>query len=144
MTPRHNNGYFKELMETNRKSQITRSLEKEFPDVISKLFGPTAVYDDTGYMYLQIFVVPKALRGNGLATSYIKRLISLCEKEGIDIFLTPDASYQPKDGMTKNELIKWYEKLGFEKKHRDDFRQQATYCYYTKGHKCYKYYKGNQ
>ena len=128
--PKPNKGKFARIFEGN--SQIQRTLSREFPDVISKLYGPTAVHDDTSYMYLQIFVVPKDLRNNGLGTRYMKRLIDLSKKEGVDIFLTPDASYQPKNGMNLGQITDWYKSLGFKKKDKTDLRNQATYIYTSK------------
>ena len=43
-----------------------------------------------------------------------------------------EAKLFSRDEMNKDELIKWYEKLGFRKKYSGNFRCQCTHCYYIK------------
>jgi predicted GNAT family acetyltransferase len=107
-------------------------LRKEFPDVIFQILGPYDPMDhENGWYRLQMIVVPYKLRGQGLATKFMKRFIELAKKEKNDISLTPDDSYQEPGEMTKKDLEKWYKSLGFEKKHKDDFRMMDTMVYYS-------------
>ena len=123
---------FQEIRKVFEGRDIKSILSKEYPEVIAQLQGPKPPEDsENGYYKLQMVVVPFKLRENGLATNFFKRLIILAKKEKKDIFLTPDDAYQEDDGMTKGQLTQWYKKLGFEKKHKDDFRSQDTYCYYS-------------
>lgn len=113
-------------------TDIISVLKKKYPTVISRVSGPRPAFDgENGYYVLSMMIVPFKEREKGLATKYILEFIKLAKKETLDIFLTPDDGYQEKDGMTKNDLIKWYKKLGFKKKRKDDFREQHTYCMYS-------------
>jgi len=119
---------FKKLFENNIISQ----LKKEFPEVISQIIGPKGPEDQENSWYqLQMIVVPYKMRTEKLGTKYMKRFIRLAKEENSDIFLTPDASYQEDDGMSLSQLTAWYKKLGFVKKHKDDFRAQHKYCLYN-------------
>ena len=120
------------MMKVFEGRDVKSVLTKDYPAVISQLLGPRPGTDgENSYYRLQILVVPFKEREQGLATKYMKTLVSIAKKEKFDVFLTPDASYQEEDGMSKGQLTQWYKKLGFEKKHKDDFRAQDTYCYYA-------------
>jgi len=124
---------YKEIMRVFEGRDVKASLKKLYPDIIFQLLGPNAPEDgENGWYRLQMIVVPFKLREKGAGTLFMKELIALCKKENKDIFLTPDASYQEPDGMSKGQITQWYKKLGFTKKHKDDFRAQDTYCFYSK------------
>ena len=78
-----------------------------------------------------MIVVPFKLREAGLGSEFMKELVNLANKEQRDVFLTPDASYQEDDGMSKGQITQWYKKFGFKKKQKSDFRSQDTYCLYV-------------
>ena len=101
-------------------------LKKEFPNT------PFKLSENKDYIALAIFVVKFKDRRNGIGTKFMKRLIELAKESEKDIFITPTDDYSEETDMDKEELIKWYEKLGFEKKHSDDHRSKNTYCYYIK------------
>ena len=108
---------------------IKSTLTREFPTVIAQLLGPSR-NSDGDYYRLQMLVVPFKERQQGLATRYMKRLVELAKSEDKDIFLSPSAEYQEPGAMTKGQITQWYKTFGFEKKRKDDFRSQDTYCLY--------------
>ena len=112
---------------------ITSTLRKEFPKVIFQLIGPSEGFDNERDFYrMQMILVPFELRNQGIATKFMERLVELMKHDKFDVFLTPDDGYQEPGEMTKSQLVKFYKKLGFVKKHKDDFRAQDTYCFYSK------------
>ncbi len=117
------------------ESSINDKLRNEFPDVRFNMSKIRTQKGENPWVELMIVVVPYKDRNSGIGNKFMKRLIELSKEAGVDIFLTPDDSYAEKENMSKSQLIKWYKKLGFEKKRKDDFRSQNTYCYYTNGQK---------
>ena len=112
---------------------IESALRKKFPDVIFQLLGPRPPEDgENGYYVMQMIVVPFKMRRQGLADKFMKELVDLAKKEKRDIFLTTSADYQEPNEMTKNDLAKWYKKVGFVKKNKDDFRAQHSMVFYSK------------
>ena len=111
---------------------INSTLKKLFPEVIFQLLGPRKGTDgENSYYRLQMIVVPFKLREAGLGSQFMKELVKLAKQEQKDIFLTPDASYQEPDGMSKGQITQWYKTFGFKKKEKSDFRSQNTYCFYA-------------
>ena len=122
---------YKEITKILEGKDIKTTLKKLFPEAIFQLLGPTKVPDDKSFYQLQMIVVPFKLRERGTASEFMHELVTLAKKENKDIFLTPDASYQEKGGMTKGHLTQWYKTFGFQKKKKSDFRAMATYCFYV-------------
>ena len=121
-----------EMLKVLEGRDIKSVISREFPTVIAQVLGVfQADPNENSFYRMQMLVVPFKEREQGLATKYMTRLLELLKKENVDLFLTPDASYQEADGMSKGQLTQWYKKLGFQKKHKDDFRSQDTYCYYA-------------
>ena len=115
------------------EADINTTLRKEFPKVIFQLIGPSEGFDnEQDYYRLQMILVPYEQRKQGIATKFMKRMLKLMKENKYDVFLTPDDGYQEPGEMSKSQLVKFYKKLGFIKKHRDDFRAQDTYCFYSK------------
>ena len=105
---------------------IESTLKREFKEV------PFKMIEKDDYIELIIFVVKFKERNKGIGTSFMKRLIELANLYQKDIYLTPDDSYGEETDMNKSQLTKWYNKLGFTKKHKDDSRSKYTMCYYSK------------
>ena len=117
------------LLET---ADIISRVRAKHPKVIINTIGPNPAEDgENAYLKIQMIVVPFKERNNGIATAFFKDLTAEARRNAIDIFLTPDDSYSEEGEMTKKDLERWYKKLGFEKKHRDDFRSQNTMCFYA-------------
>ena len=119
---------FKKIM---LESSIEDILRTEFPEIRFNMSNRKHQKHEKSWVELMIVVVQYKNRNKKHGTDFMKRIIELADQEQVDVFLTPDASYSEKEDMSKAQLIKWYRKLGFEKKHRDDFRSQNTYCYYS-------------
>ena len=132
---RSDNDVTKEMLKVFEGRDLKSIMSKEFPDVIAQLIGPRSPADpengENGFYTLNMIVVPFKQREKGIANTYMKRLVQLAKKDQKDVFLTPDDGYSEDDGMTKGQLTQWYKKLGFERKHKDDFRAQHTYCFYS-------------
>jgi len=100
--------------------------------MIVSSIGPRKPEDgENAYLKIQMVVTPFKDRGQGIATAFFKDLVAEAKRNKIDVFLTPDDSYQEPGDMTKKDLVRWYKKLGFEPKHKDDFRSQDTLCFYA-------------
>ncbi len=112
------------IREAIKHIDISSTLKKEFPNT------PFKLTENKEFLVLMIVVVKYKKRHEGIGTKFMKRLIELAKKSNKDIYLSPDDSYAGADDMNKSQLIKWYKKLGFEKKQRDDFRSWNTMCYY--------------
>ena len=112
----------REILEKN--TNINKTLLREFDNV------PFKLTENDEFMVLMIFVVKFDDRHQGVGSKFMKRLIELAKEANKDIFLSPSDEYAEKSDMNKNQLIKWYKKLGFKKKQKSDFRSQNTYCYY--------------
>ena len=119
---------FKSLM---LEATIEDTLRTEFPEIRFNTSKVKSQKDEKDWIELMILVVQHKERREGQGSEFMKRFIELVDIDEVDIFLTPDASYSGKGDMSKPQLIKWYKSLGFEKKHRDDFRSQSTFCYYS-------------
>ncbi len=113
------------------EASVEDILRTEFPEIRFNMSKRKHQKDEKSWIELMIVVVQYKERNKGKGSEFMKRLIELAEQEKIDVFLTPDDSYSEKEDLSKSQLIKWYKKLGFEKKHRDDFRSQNTFCYYS-------------
>ena len=117
------------LLET---TDIVTRVKAKHPKIIINTIGPLGPEDgENAYIKIQMIVVPYKERQNGVATAFFKDLLAEARRNKVDIFLTPDDSYSEDDEMNKKQLTAWYKKLGFEKKHRDDFRAQHVLCFYA-------------
>jgi len=105
-------------------------LKKKYPDVIFQLIGPRPPEDgENGFYTLQMILVPYKLRQQGIASKFMKDLVTIASKEGNDIMLSPTVEYMENE-MSLKQLTDWYKKFGFRKKKRDDFRSMNTYVLY--------------
>lgn len=119
---------FKSLM---LEASIEDILRTEYPEVRFNMSGRRSQKDEKDWLELMIVVVKFSDRNKGIGKEFMQRITQLADQEDVDVFLTPDDSYSQKGEMNKSQLTKWYKKLGFEKKHKSDFRSQNTYCYYS-------------
>ena len=113
------------------ESTIEQILRKEYPEIRFNMSRTKTQSGENDWVELSIIVVQFDNRNSGHGSEFMKRFIELADQDHVDIFLTPDDSYSQKGEMNKSQLIKWYKKFGFEKKHKDDFRAQYTHCYYN-------------
>lgn len=119
---------FKEMLLEANTENILRT---EFPDVRFNISKINSQKGENDWIVLSILVVQYKNRNKGYGSEFMKRFVELADQEKFDIFLTPDDSYAEDEDMNKAQLTKWYKKFGFEKKHKDDFRSQNTFCYYS-------------
>jgi GNAT superfamily N-acetyltransferase len=105
--------YFKDYFLTEM-AKVTGTLKREFPNV-------RFVIDETDdYIDLRIFVVVYKDRHKGIGTKFINRLKELADESNKTIYLTPDDSYAEDGEMTKKDLERWYKKLGFVDKPKNE------------------------
>jgi len=120
---------FKQLLEGKNISII---MKKKYPNVITQIIGPfSPEYGENGYFILQMILVKYNDRQKGLGTKYMNDLINEAKKQKLDIFLSPSDDYQEPEEMNLKDITNWYKKLGFVKKHKDDFRTTDIMCYYS-------------
>lgn len=74
---------------------------------------------------LDKIVVPDDERNKGIGTEFMKRLISIADKYGFILALTPSSDF----GGSKSRLVKFYKSLGFveNKGSVKDFRTKETF-----------------
>jgi len=94
---------FKDIFLENRK--IETIMRRKFPEV-------RLVMSETNkYVILKVLLIQKERRNKGEARAFMKDLIEICDKNNLDIYLTPSDVY---DGDIKR-LNKFYKSLGFVK-----------------------------
>ena len=85
------------------------------------------LWDNGDYLELGKIEVPKKLRGSGVGTEAMERIIELADREGKDIRLTPSADF----GATSvGRLEKFYRQFGFVK--NKDLKYKDTMVRYAK------------
>jgi len=78
-------------------------IEAEF-GVILNLYGNA----EQGYTLSRI-EVPKPLRGSGIGSKIMQRIVDMADAQGAIIALTPDTAF----GGSKGRLIQFYKQFGF-------------------------------
>lgn len=63
-----------------------------------------------GYYLLTRINVPKAMRGRRIASSLLNEILEDADAEGVTLEIHP----MPSGGLSKKELISWYERHGFQ------------------------------
>ena len=89
---------------------VKGTLTKEFPRT-EAIFN---IDEKSDRIILNIVLVPFKDRRKGKGTSFMKRLIELAEEKNKDIYLNASDMYAEDSDMNKDQLIKWYESLGFK------------------------------
>ena len=123
---------FEAIMQMLEGRDIPSVIKQKFPDVIlrfSRIMPPED--GENRYLSMDMILVKYDDRNKGQGTKVLKELTKLAKKEKVDIFITPTDQYQEDGDMSKGDLVLWYRKHGFEKKHKDDFRTQHSYCLYA-------------
>ena len=97
-----------------------QDLEKELSIVLD-------LWDNGDYLELGKIEVPKNLRGSGVGTEAMERIIALADKEGKDIRLTPSTDF---GASSVARLQKFYREFGFVK--NKDLKYKDTMVRYAK------------
>ena len=97
-----------------------QDLEKELGIVLD-------LWDKGDYLELGKIEVPKNLRGSGVGTEAMERIIALADKEGKDIRLTPSTDF---GASSVARLQKFYREFGFVK--NKDLKYKDTMVRYAK------------
>lgn len=73
-------------------------------------------------VYVDLISTPVGQRGQGHASQAMRALLSIADKHGVTVFLSPEALGQGHAGALKQaDLEKWYSKLGFTPVDGDDW-----------------------
>jgi GNAT superfamily N-acetyltransferase len=97
----------KHLMEQWRK-YLNEDIDVE--DIAQELGIELDIYSEpSGILNLSRIVVPKDLRGQGLGSSAMKKIIRYADENDKTIALTPSTDF----GGIKSRLIKFYKQFGF-------------------------------
>lgn len=98
-------------------------------DDIENAYGVDLDLHDYGdYLVLSSIKVPKSQRGLGLGTKAMEDIVEYADREGIDIYLTPDTSF---GASSISRLKKFYQRFGFKMKPRSDFRSRNSMVRYA-------------
>jgi ribosomal protein S18 acetylase RimI-like enzyme len=119
----------------NRFSAISLRIQKDakaqeaFDEMVSKMghMGGPFYFLDYGkngmvileikpaldHIRLSLVKVPPEYRGKGLASAAMKYLTGIADKHGVKITLT--VQREEGGGLTKTQLLKWYERHGFRR-----------------------------
>jgi len=85
------------------------------------------LWDNGDHLELGRIVVPKNLRGSGVGSKAMERIIDIADERGMDIRLTPSADF----GATSTKrLEKFYRGFGFVK--NKDYKYKDTMVRYAK------------
>lgn len=94
-----------EKLPASKAREVTNHIKAKYPGLTLRFSGD----DDTGYAVLDLIAVPKNLQGQGVATEVMNELISVSDRNGWNLALTPTADF----GSSKARLIGFYQKFGF-------------------------------
>ncbi len=84
--------------------------EGAFDSIAQELGIELRIYDSTkDIITLDKIVVPEELRGQGMGSKAMKKIIQHADQNNKTIALTPSADF----GGNKNRLIKFYKQFGF-------------------------------
>lgn len=81
-------------------------------------------YDD--YLELGKIIIPKSVRGQGVGTEAMERVIQYADKVGKDIRLTPSTDF---GGTSRSRLERFYKQFGFQK--NKDLKYKDTMVRYS-------------
>ena len=101
------------------ESYIMQDLEKELGIVLD-------LWDNGDHLELGKIEVPKKLRGTGVGTEAMERIIAHADAEGKDIRLTPSTDF---GGTSVGRLEKFYRQFGFVK--NKDYKYRDTMVRYA-------------
>jgi len=72
-------------------------------------------------VYIDLISTAGAQRGQGHGTQAMNTLMKIADRHSIDLFLSPEALGQGRDGaLSQQALEKWYKRQGFEPVENDD------------------------
>ena len=91
--------YIRELLNENVFDSIARELGIEL-----RIYG-----EDRDIITLSKIVVPEELRGQGMGSKAMKKIIQFADQNNKTIALTPSVAF----GGSKSRLIKFYKQFGF-------------------------------
>jgi GNAT superfamily N-acetyltransferase len=99
------------LLLENWQKYITEFKVPELDSVAQDLGIELRIYDDerNNILTLDTIIVPKELRGQGLGSTAMKKIIQYADKSGKIVALTPSDAH----GGSKTRLIKFYKQFGF-------------------------------
>lgn len=112
--------HLKSLNTFLNEGYVMQDLEKELGIVLD-------LWDNGDYLELGKIEVPKKLRGTGVGTEVMQKIIDRADAEGKDIRLTPSTDF----GATSvKRLEKFYRSFGFVK--NKDLKYKDTMVRYSK------------
>jgi len=112
--------HLKSLNAFLNEGYVMQDLEKELGIILD-------LWDNGDYLELGKIEVPKNLRGSGVGTEAMERIIALADKEGKDIRLTPSTDF---GASSVARLQKFYREFGFVK--NKDLKYKDTMVRYAK------------
>jgi len=99
---------------------IMQDLEKELGIILD-------LWDNGDYLELGRIEIPKSLRGTGIGSKAMERIIKKAESEGKDVRLTPSTDF---GASSVKRLEKFYRGFGFVK--NKDYKYKDTMVRYSK------------
>jgi len=96
----------------------------KFPGHIRPAIADVSMFrDDTKRGYISRINVPQPQRGQGHASTLLKRIIQDADQQGITLYLEPVPGDGPR-GLSHTALIRWYEKYGFIMEDNNQMRRE--------------------
>ena len=99
------------LLLENGRMRLTEWKVPELDNVAQDLGIELRIYDDdrNDILTLDTMIVPEELRGQGLGSEAMKKIIKYADNNDKIVALTPSDAF----GGNKNRLIKFYKQFGF-------------------------------
>ena len=91
------------------------TLEGEAISQIESTYVPKSIYGVKG-LYINRLIVPKKVRGQGIATELMKKFVSILDSKKINAILEINAY----GDLDEDQLKRFYKKFGFEVENVED------------------------
>ena len=105
------------------EGKVSNILLKEFPRT-ETIFN---IDEKSDKIILNVVVVPYKVRKQGKGTKFMKRLIEIAREKNKDLYLNVSDMYADENDPKKDDLYKWYKKLGF--KETNNFKLNGEMMY---------------